>query len=294
MASPTVAAAGESCSSRRSPPSAVSQAVRALEKRVGLPLFQRTTRKVAITEAGLRLLEQLSPAAATVGEAMESLRAMRDRPAGTLRLSVPRIALELVLLHVIPAFRASCPEVMLNIDINDASVDLTAAGFDAGIRIGEFIERDMVAVRLTKDFRWIVAGSPGYFAAHGKPSSPKDLIGHECIRYRFPTAGTIYRWQFVRNKREFSVEPRGGIAVNDHLAMIDFAKRGLGLAYTADLVAAPALASRALEEVLRPYLPTKPGLFLYFPARSQEQPKLRAFIDVAKGLVRSSSPGKSR
>jgi DNA-binding transcriptional LysR family regulator len=275
-------------------PSAVSQAVRALEKRVGLPLFQRTTRKVAITEAGLRLLEQLSPAAATVGEAMESLRAMRDQPAGTLRLSVPRIALELVLLHVIPAFRAAYPEVTLNIDINDASVDLTGAGFDAGIRIGEFIERDMVAVRLTEDFRWIVAGSPGYFAAHGKPSSPKDLIGHECIRYRFPTAGTIYRWQFVRNKREFSVEPRGNIAVNDHLAMIDFAKQGLGLAYTADLVAAPALASRKLEEVLRPYLPTKPGLFLYFPARSQEQPKLRAFIDVAKGLVRSSSPGKSR
>jgi DNA-binding transcriptional LysR family regulator len=275
-------------------PSAISQAIRALETRVGLPLFQRTTRKVAITEAGLRLLEQLSPAAATVGEAMESLRAMRDRPAGTLRLSVPRIALELVLLHVIPAFRAACPEVTLNIDINDASVDLTAAGFDAGIRIGEFIERDMIAVRLTKDFRWIVAGSPGYFAKHGKPSSPQDLVDHECIRYRFPTAGTIYRWQFIRNKREFSVEPRGSIAVNDHLAMIDFAKQGLGLAYTADLVAAPALASRELEEVLRPYLPTKPGLFLYFPTRTQEQPKLRAFIDVAKGLVRSSSPGKSR
>jgi DNA-binding transcriptional LysR family regulator len=245
-------------------------------------LFQRTTRNVALTEAGARLFAQLSPAATEISVAFDALGALRERPMGNLRLSVPHIALELAMLPVLSEFRRTCPDVRIEIDVNDGSIDLTESRFDAGIRIGEFIERDMVAVRLTPDFRWLVVGAPGYFATYGRPKSPQDLTKHECIRYRFPTARTVYRWQFQRRGRDFSLDPPGAIVVNDHLAMISLAERGLGLAYTADLVAASQLASGKLEAVLGSHLPTKPGLFLYFPKRIQTQPKLRAFIDVMR------------
>jgi DNA-binding transcriptional LysR family regulator len=267
-------------------PAAVSQAVRALEGRVGLPLFQRTTRSVALTEAGAEFLARLRPAAADIGEALDSLAEIRGRPAGSLRLSVPRIALDLVILPVLPEFRRACPDVKVEIEVDDASVDLTAGRLDAGIRIGEFIERDMIAIRLTPDFRWLVLGTPSYFAARGRPRTPQDLIKHECIGYRYPTAKAVARWEFTRGGREFSLDPPGSIIVNDHLTMVALAGLGLGLAYTADLVAARDLASGELEPVLGSHLPTKPGLFLYFPARSQVQPKLRAFIDVATRLLR--------
>lgn len=268
-------------------PAAVSQAIRSLESRIGLPLFQRTTRSVALTEAGESFLARLRPAAAEIADAREALATLRQRPSGNLRLSVPRIALELVIVRVLPGFRRAYPEIKVEIDVDDTSVDLTAGRFDAGIRLGEFIERDMIAVRITPDFRWLVLGAAGYFAARGRPRSPRELTSHECIRYRFPTAKSVYRWQFLTRGREFSLDPPGGIVVNDHLAMIALAKQGLGLAYTADLVAAGELAAGELEAVLGPHLPTKPGLFLYFPAKSQSQPKLRAFIDFTTRSMRS-------
>lgn len=262
-------------------PSAVSQAIRSLETRIGLPLFLRTTRSVSLTEAGSRLMSRLAPAAVEINEALGALDALRERPAGNLRLSVPRIAMELIIARILPEFRRLYPEVTVEIDVNDATVDLSTAQFDAGIRIEEFVERDMVAVRLTPDFRWVVVGSPAYFAARGRPRSPKDLMQHECVRYRFPSAHTIYRWQFLRRGGEYSLDAPGGIVVNDHLGMVEFARLGLGLAYTVDLLVKADIESGALEEVLAPHLPTKAGLFLYFPVRSQTQPKLRAFIDIA-------------
>lgn len=260
-------------------PPAVSQAVRALELRVGMPLFARTTRNVAPTEAGTRLLSQVRPATVAIEAAVEELNGLRGQPAGQLRLSVPRIALDLVLLPALPAFRRAHPAITVEVDVNDVSVDLMESGFDAGIRIGGDIERDMVAVRLTRDFRWCVLGSPDYFAAHGRPRTPKDLLAHQCIGYRFPSAKTVYRWQFQDNGRRFSVDTRSGVVVNDHLSMIALAASGAGLAYTADVVAERELAAGALRAVLRPYVVVTPGLQLYFPRRSQTQPKLRAFID---------------
>jgi DNA-binding transcriptional LysR family regulator len=270
-------------------PAAVSQAVRALEGRVGMPLFQRTTRSVALTEAGADFLARLRPAAAEIAEALDALARLRGRAIGSLRLSVPRIALDLVIVPVLPEFRRAYPDIKVEIEVDDASVDLAAGRLDAGIRIGEFIARDMIAVRLTPDFRWVVVGTPSYFAQRGRPRTPQDLIKHECIGYRFPTAKAVYRWEFVRGGREFSLDPPGNIIVNDHLTMIALAKRGVGLAYTADLVAARELACGELEPVLSSSLPKKAGLFLYFPARSQAQPKLRAFIDVATRLMRHQS-----
>lgn len=267
-------------------PAAVSQSIKALEQRLGMTLLLRTTRSVALSEAGRSLLSRLRPAASEIDEALGEVSAMRRRPAGQLRLSVPRIALDLVIHPLLPAFRRSYPDIKVEIDVSDESVDLAANGMDAGIRIGEFIEKDMVAVRLTPDFQWRVLGAPSYFASHGRPVTPKDLVTHECIGYRFPTAKHLYRWQFKVGRRDLSVDVPGSVIVNDHLTMIALAKAGVGLTFTADLIARPHLDAKTLVSVLDPYCIRTQGLFLYFPEKSQNQPKLRAFIDFAKSELR--------
>lgn len=266
---------------------AVSQAIKALEARLGLPLFVRTTRSVSLTEAGARLHQRLRAATGEIHDALAEFDRERSRPGGVLRLTVPRIAMPLVVLPVLPSFRAAYPELRVELDINDATVDLAAEGLDAGIRIGRFIERDMVAVQLTPPFRWRVMGSPDYFAANGVPREPEALLQHRCIAYRFPTARTVYRWQFQRQRRVFAIDIGNDLVVNDHLSMIDLACNGLGLCYTAEQVAAAALKRGELRAVLAPFAVTDPGLHLYFPRRSQQQPKLRAFIDHARDVLRA-------
>ena len=265
----------------------MSQAVKALEARVGMPLFLRTTRSVALTEAGAQLHRRLRSATGEITEALGEIDALRQRPSGVLRLSVPRIALDLVVLPVLPGFRAAYPDIKVELDVNDASVDIANEGFDAGMRVGDFVERDMVAVRLTPGFRWRVLGTPAYLARHGVPRKPEELLQHQCIGYRFPTAKTVYRWQFQNNGRPLSVDVAGGIIVNDHLTMIALARAGTGLVYTADLVAARDIKAKRLRAVLSAYCISGPGLHLYFPRRSQQQPKLRAFIDFAKQTLRA-------
>lgn len=266
-------------------PAAVSQAIRALETRIGLPLFQRTTRRVVLTEAGQILLDRLRPAAAEIGDALDVLAALRERPSGLLRLSVPRMALPLVVEPALESFRRLYPDVAVEIDVEDAAIDLVEGRFDAGIRIGEAIGGDMVAVRLTPDFRWCVFGAPSYFAENGRPNAPDDLARHQCIRFRFRRARTVYRWEFEKDGRDVSIDPPGGVVVNDGDLALAMAARGLGLAYTADLAASRWVESGVLEPALTGFAPVTPGLCLYFPARNRTQPKLRAFIDVAKGVA---------
>jgi DNA-binding transcriptional LysR family regulator len=264
---------------------AVSQAVKALETRVGMLLFLRTTRSVALTEAGAQLHRRLRSATGEIAEALGEIDALRQRPSGVLRLSVPRIALDLVVLPVLPGFRAAYPDIKVELDVNDASVDIAAEGFDAGVRLGDWVERDMVAVPLTPASRWRVLGASAYLDRHGVPGKPADLLRHQCIGYRFPSAKTVYRWQFQDKGRPLSVDAAGGIIVNDHLTMIALARAGMGLVYTADLVAAPDIRAKRLRPVLSAYGITGPGLHLYFPMRSQQQPKLRAFIDFARQVM---------
>lgn len=266
---------------------AVSQTIRMLEARLGLPLLQRTTRQVGLTEAGIAFYARLRPAAGEIVEAIESLNSFRDRPVGHLRLTVPRIALPLVIEPILPRFRQAYPEISVEIAVEDAAVDLAARGFDAGIRIGEFIERDMVAVRLTPDITWSVLGAPGYFSRHERPGTPEELMRHECILYRFPTSGGIHRWEFVRARREFTVNVPGKVITSDSLLLISLARAGIGLTYSADLVAAEDVAAGRLVQVLEKFLPRRPGLFLYFPSRMQAQPKLRTFIDMAVAHLKS-------
>ena len=270
-------------------PAAVSQAVKALEGRLGTLLFVRTTRRVGLTEAGAALLARVGPATAEIASAIEAAGEMASVPTGLLRLTVPRMAVPLVVEPVVAALRRSHPRVAVEIAVDDATVDLTARGYDAGIRIGEYVELDMVAVRLTRDIAWSVVGSPAYLDARGRPERPEDLTRHEAIRYRFPASGAIYRWEFERDGRALTVDPPGSLIVNDGGLLSAFARAGLGLSYVADIAVAAELASGQLEQVLQPFLPRTPGLFLYFPRRAQDQPKLRAFIDVARAVLR---PGR--
>jgi DNA-binding transcriptional LysR family regulator len=266
-------------------PAAVSQAVKALEERLGTPLFVRTTRRIGLTEAGAALLARVNPAAAEIIAAVEAAAAA-DEPTGLLRLTVPRMAVPLIIEPVIPALRRAHPKVSIEIAVDDAAVDMPGRGFDAGIRIGEYIERDMVAVRLTRDITWSVVASPAYVAKRSSPQTPQDLTAHDAIRYRFPRSGAVYRWEFERDGRAFSVDPPGNLIVNDGALLVSWACAGLGLAYVADLAVETEVDDGQLVRLLEAFLPTTPGLFLYFPQRAQTQPKLRAFIDIARQVLR--------
>jgi DNA-binding transcriptional LysR family regulator len=202
-----------------------------------------------------------------------------------LRVTVPRMGVDLFVAALVAAYRAACPDVTLEISVDDRVVDLAAEGIDAGIRLGELVERDMIAVRLTPEFRWFVVGSRAYFARHGRPQTPEALSAHACIGYRYPTSGAMYRWEFARRGRAFSVGVEGPLVVNDGALTIALAVRGLGLTYIADWIVAEQMKTGQLEPVLESFAPRSPGLFLYFLNRAQTQPKLRAFIDVAKAVM---------
>lgn len=263
-------------------PSAVSQIVRALEERVGVRLLQRTTRSVGLTEAGARFIARLKPALAGVYEAFEALGELRDRPAGLLRLSLPRFGYEQVLAPRLPAFFEAYPDIHLDAALDDAFVDIVEQGFDAGMRIGEMIDREMMGVRVSDDLRMAVVGSPGYFAKHGKPKHPRDLQSHDCINYRRKTSGVIYRWEFSENGKDFAVTVNGRMLLNDGALMADAAAAGLGLAYVVEASVRDELASRRLVRVLDPFCSSFPGFFLYYPSRLQVPLKLKALIDFIK------------
>lgn len=270
-------------------PAAVSQTIKLLEARLGTPLFSRTTRQVGLTEAGAALYTRVAPATAEVTAALDALSASAKEPAGLLRLTVPKMAVDLVVTPVIQVMRSTHPKVAIEVSVDDNTVQLPDNAFDAGIRIGEFIDRDMIAVRLTKDIKWSIVASPAYLDRRGRPVSIEDLIDHDTIGYRFPASGYIYRWEFEREGRALSVEIQASIIVNDGTLLASLAKTGLGLAYVADIAVTSEIESGALIPVLTEFLPQSAGLHLYFPSHAQRQPKLRAFIDVAKQVLRRHS-----
>jgi DNA-binding transcriptional LysR family regulator len=272
-------------------PTAVSQTIKGLERRLGVLLFQRTTRRVALTEAGASLFSRLRPAAGEIHEALAALGGFRDQPRGILRLTIPVDARH-ILAPIITRYQRAYPQVVLDISLNNAAVDLIAEGYDAGVRIGELLEKDMSAVRLTPDIVWCIVASPDYLARAGRPQSPEDLIHHQALHRRFITAGTIYRWEFHRDGREFSIQPPGSIISDDGEMLIGLARDGLGLAYLADFAVAEDVAAGRLECVLQPFVPVGAGLFLYFPSHTQTQPKLRAFIDMATQAMKAPAPRK--
>lgn len=261
---------------------AVSKTIRALEDRHGVLLFRRTTRRVALTEAGQQLYNRLNPAARELREALDGLGSFQSKPSGTLRLTMTRFACEWLIEPVLPEFRRKYPEILLDIHIDEGIVDLLDEGFDAGIRLGESLEKDMVALPLTPEFRWCVVASPAYAKQHGLPKQFTDIPDYTCLNYRFVTSRALHRWEFEQQGREVLVDAPVSVVVNDRSSLVNFALAGLGLAYVAEMEVQQWLATQELVSCLSDSLPVTSGLFLYFAERSQSQPKLRALIDVLK------------
>jgi DNA-binding transcriptional LysR family regulator len=258
--------------------SALSHALRNIEERLDLRLINRTTRSVALTEAGERLFSRISPAFRDIDDALEDLNNFRGKPAGTLRFSAARQSAQLVLLPIVTRFLKSFPDVSVEIMINDALIDMVSAGFDAGVRFGETIAADMIAVPIGPRHRFAVVGSPGYFKGHKPPVTPHDLKGMPCIRYRF-TSGAFYRWEFERGGIEVDIDVEGPLTLNDQDLMVDAALDGAGLAYEFEAQAEELIAKKKLVRVLADWCPAYPGFFLYYPSRRQLPAALRAFVD---------------
>ncbi|WP_316185203.1 LysR family transcriptional regulator [Bradyrhizobium sp. SZCCHNRI1003] len=270
-------------------PSAISQAIRAIETRLGAALFIRTTRSVGLTEAGTRFLSRAKPAFEELVAASETARDLGRRPTGLLRLSVPRAVLPVLLQPLIASFCKAYPEIEVEIAAGEELVDLAAAGFDAGIRLGQFIAADMVAVRLSPPFRLVMVGSPAYFGGNRRPQRPDDLRHHRCIRLR-RSNGAVGSWTLNDGDRSIEIAVSGPLIANDFTTMLGAAVEGVGLAQLPEPVAAEPLRAGKLVQVLAPFAPTAPGVFLYYPAHREIMPKLRAFVDHAK----SHSPAMRR
>ncbi|MGH6652516.1 MAG: LysR family transcriptional regulator [Sphingopyxis sp.] len=265
-------------------PSAISQTIKGLEARVGAPLFMRTTRSVGLTQAGEMFLERAAPAYAGLGDAYEAARNLGNRPAGRLRINLMRGAVQPLFEPIIAGFCEAYPEIELEIYAEDALADLSAGGFDAGVRMGEALDADMIAVRLTGPFRFVAVATPGYLAKHGRPESPDELRHHRCVRMRM-SSGALMPWTFEKGNREIEVGVTGPVIVNDFTAMMVAVNAGVAMGMTAEPVVQAQVAAGALELVLAEYAASTSGLFLYYPSRKQVMPKLRAFIDYVRDYL---------
>ena len=259
-------------------PSAMSHAIRGLEEDLGVRLLSRTTRSVAPTEAGERLLTRLRPALTDVQEALDQLSGLRDKPAGRVRLLVPRVAGTAVLGPKLAQFTRDYPDVVLDITADDTRLDIVAGGFDAGIHFGEYIQKDMIAVRVSEDTRAAIVGSPVYFTSHPKPKAPRDLMSQRCINFRHGHGGDVYRWEFEKGRKSLSVAVNGPLIVDDVEIVIRAALDGIGLAFVGEDKVEEHLASGALIRVLEDWCQPFPGFFLYYPSRRQQPASLAALI----------------
>jgi DNA-binding transcriptional LysR family regulator len=262
-------------------PSAVSHSMRALEGRLGIRLLARTTRSVAPTEAGEQLLARLRPALTEVRDALGQISGLRDTPAGRVRLLMPRFAVESVLAPKLAQFAREYPDILLDVTTDDSRMDIVAGGFDAGIHLGEYIAKDMIAVRVSADHQPVITGSPAYFESHPRPRSPRDLLQHRCINFRHGSAG-VYRWEFENGKKSLSVAVTGPLIVDDVLLVLRAALDGVGLAFMAEHHVESHLESGALVRVLESWCQPYPGFFLYYPSRRQQPPALAALINVLR------------
>jgi DNA-binding transcriptional LysR family regulator len=262
--------------------SALSHAIRGLEERIGVRLLARTTRSVAPTDAGDQLIARLGPALGDIQGALTQVAGLRVRPAGRVRLVVSPLAATLVLAPKLAEFARACPDVILDVTTtNEGRFDLVAGHFDAGIHLGEFIERDMIAVRVSPDQRAAIVGAPRYFDTHPKPVSPRDLTHQTCLNFRHGSAG-VYRWELDKGKQSLAVAVNGPLIVDDAEIMIRAAVDGVGLAFMLEAQAAPHLASGALVRVLEDWCPPFAGYFLYYPSRRQQPAALSALIEMLR------------
>lgn len=263
-------------------PSALSHAMRALEARLGVRLLARTTRSVAPTEAGERLLQSLAPALAGIEDGLAALDAWRNQPLGALRITTFSYAAQVVLAPRLPAFLLANPGVQVEVVVDNGLTDIVAAGFDAGIRLGDTVEKDMIAVRIGPDLRTLVVGTPDYFARHPPPQTPDDLADHACVGYRMRTSGGLLPWEFTRDGRDIRVRARGPLVVDDAEVALAAVRGGAVLGYQLEPDVADDIAAGRLVQVLDDWCAPFAGCHLYHPSRRQTPPALRALIDALK------------
>jgi DNA-binding transcriptional LysR family regulator len=260
--------------------SALSQTIRQLEGRLGVRLLNRTTRSVAPTAAGSRLYERIAPVIVEMDAAVADAVASTGRTAGTLRINTLGMAAKKIIAPRLGRFHRAHPDVVLDIVIDDGLSDVVAGRFDAGIRVGERLEKDMIAVRLTPDVRMLAVASPGYLALRGEPKTPAELHRHACINWRFPGSGRIYRWEFEKKKKKLEMAVEGPLISNHQDVVIEGALQGLGILYAYDVDrVVEAIERGRLKRILAHWSITSPGLYLYYSNRRHPQPALRAFID---------------
>ncbi len=265
-------------------PSALSHAIAALEQRMGIRLFNRTTRSVALSEAGERFLARVRPALREIAAAMDDVNAFRDKPAGTLRINTSEGAAQQILTPIVLAFLTRYPDMQVDLATEGRLVDIVAEGFDAGIRLAEAVPRDMIAVPCGPQQRFAVVGSPRYFATRPRPIVPGDLIAHRCIRRRF-SSGALFRWEFERRGESLAVDVSGPLTLDNHNLMVEAALNGIGLAWVSEWSIAPDIVAGRLIRVLEDWTPAYPGLCLYYPGHRHVPAGLRAFIGVVREVA---------
>lgn len=262
--------------------SALSHTVRRLEARLGLRLLARNTRSVAPTEAGERLIETLRPAFADIDAKLTALSALREKPAGTIRITTSHHAAQAILWPAMARLLPHYPDVKVELSINQALTDIVAERYDAGVRLGEQVAKDMIAVRIGPDMRMAVVGAPAYFAGRRKPKTPHDLTHHACINLRLPTLGGLYAWEFGRDGRELNVRVDGQLVFNDSSMMLKAAAEGFGLAFVLEDQAKPFIADGRLVRVLADWCPPFSGFHLYYPSRRQMAPAFALLIEALR------------
>jgi DNA-binding transcriptional LysR family regulator len=260
--------------------SALSHSIRGLEKRLGLQLLARTTRSVSPTAAGAALLKELAPALERIERAVAETRKQRESPAGRIRLVIPRTATKTVILPKLARFSRTYPEIVLEVTSSNDPVDLVAGEYDAGVQLGEFIQRDMIAVRVTKEMRLAVVGSPGYFESNPIPRHPQDLKNHSCIGFRFSNG--LYRWEFEKGRKTLTVSPQGPASFDDPDLVIQTVLDGVGIGTAMENSIAGLIEERRLVQVLRDWCPSFPGYFLYYPSRRNQPAALSALINALR------------
>ncbi|RWA72448.1 MAG: LysR family transcriptional regulator [Mesorhizobium sp.] len=266
---------------RVSPP-ALSQSIRLLEARIGVRLLNRTTRSVSPTVAGEKLFARLGVAFEELEDAVAEVQSARDRPGGSLRINVPRVAAMRFVAPVLGDFQRAYPEVALTVIVDDMLTDIVEGRFDAGIRLGERLEKDMVAVKLSDDLQMAAVAAPAYLEGRAVPRHPQDLHRHRCINFQWPGGGNIYRWEFSRGKRSLEIAVKGSLTVNDTELLLNAALDGAGVAYMIDYQVQPWIEKGRLVRFLEPWSPRFPGFYLYHPSRRLVPPALRAFIDFVR------------
>ena len=262
--------------------SALSHTIRELEERLGLRLLTRTTRSVSPTQAGERLHHTVAPRFEEIEAELEALSELRDKPAGTIRITAIDYAADTVLWPKLAKFLPAYPDIKVEITVDYTLTDIVAQRYDAGVRVGEQVAKDMIAVRIGPDIRMAVVGSPTYFSRHQEPKTPQDLVAHNCINLRLPTHGGLYAWEFEKGKRELKVRVDGQLVFNTSVQMLNAALAGFGLAYVPEGLAQPHIAKRRLRRVLENWCPSYPGYHLYYPSRRQSSPAFALLVETLR------------